>query len=153
MIEANVEIENKFWIKELKIPKKYFTPKLSKIRKIIKFFKKKNIIFSICLTNSLNVKKLNKKFRKKNKPTDALAFPFYTLKYLKMKKEKKIYIGDIAVSYEIIKSRSKNNNFFTEFDKVWVHALLHLIGYNHIRNKDFFIMQSIEKKILSSLYK
>ena len=30
----------------------------------------------------------------------------------------------------------KKKNFFLEFDKVWVHGLLHLIGYNHIKNKD-----------------
>lgn len=152
MIKANVEIDNKFWIKKIKNPEKYFVLKLNKVKKIVKLFKNKNIIFSIFLTSSLKIKKLNKKFRKKNKVTDALAFPFYNLKSLKLKKEKKIYIGDIAVSFEIIKNRSKKKNFFIEFDKVWIHALLHLIGYNHVKNKDFFKMQNIEKKILNSLF-
>ena len=111
----------------------------------------KNITFTILLTNSLNMKKLNKKFRKCNKPTDVLSFPTFSLSNLKSMKEKKIYIGDIATSYEIINFRSKKNNFSLEFDKVWIHGLLHLIGYNHIKNKDYFKMNKIEKKILNSI--
>ena len=64
-------------------------------------------------------------------------------------KEEKIYIGDIAISYEIITKRSKNSNFFLEFDKVWVHGFLHLIGFDHIKNKDYFKMEKLEKRILN----
>ena len=63
-------------------------------------------------------------------------------------KEKNFYIGDIATSYEIINSRSQKNNFFLEFDKVWVHGLLHLVGYDHIRDQDYYKMNKIEKRIL-----
>ena len=151
MIKVNVEINHKSWHKKIKSPKKYFKSKLKKISKIVPFFRGKNITFTILLTNSLNMKKLNKKFRKCNKPTDVLSFPSFSLSNLKSMKEKKIYIGDIATSYEIINFRSKKNNFSLEFDKVWIHGLLHLIGYNHIKNKDYFKMQRIEKRILNSI--
>ena len=151
MIKVNVEVNNKSWHKKIKNPKKYFIKKLKKISKIVKFFNSKNVIFTILLTNSSNMKKLNQKFRRKNKSTDVLSFPFFSTKNLQSIKEKNFYIGDIAVSYEIIKLRSKNNNFFLEFDKVWVHGLLHLVGYNHIKNKDYFKMSGIEKRILNSL--
>ena len=151
MIKANVEVNSKFWHKKIKNPKKYFSRKLKKISKIVKFFKGKNITFTILLTSSLNMKKLNKKFRNQNTPTDVLSFPFLSSSNLKLTKQKKIYIGDVAISYEIINSRSKKNNFFLEFDKVWVHGLLHLIGYNHIKNKDYFTMNRIEKKIINSI--
>ena len=149
MIKVNVQVENKVWYKKIKNPKKYFNKKLKKITKTFKFFKKKNITFTILLTNSLKMKKLNKKFRKINKSTDVLSFPFFSLKKLKLIKEKKIYLGDIAISYEIIKSRSKKDNFLLEFDKVWVHGLLHLLGYNHIRNKDYYKMNKVEKKVIN----
>ena len=71
---------------------------------------------------------------------------------LKFIKQKKLYIGDVATSYEIINSRSKKNNFLLEFDKAWVHGLLHLLGYNHIKNKDYFKMNKIEKRILNSIH-
>ena len=152
MIKVNVEIDNKSWHKKIKYPKKYFNKKLKKIAKIAKFFKEKNITFTILLTSSLDMKKLNKKFRNQNKSTDVLSFPFLSSSNLKFAKQKKFYIGDVATSYEIISSRSKKNNFFLEFDKAWIHGLLHLIGYNHINNKDYFKMNKIEKRILNSIH-
>jgi len=149
MIKVNVEVNNKSWHKKIKNPKKYFIKKLKKISNIIKFFKGKNITFTILLTNSLNMKKLNKKFRNQNKSTDVLSFPFLPSNNLKFTKRKKFYIGDVAISYETINSRSKKNNFHLEFDKAWVHGLLHLADYNHVKNKDYFKMNKIEKKILS----
>ena len=151
MIKVNVEISSKSWHKKIKNPKKYFNQKLKKILKIVKFFRKRNITFSILLTNSLNMKKLNKKFRNCNKSTDVLSFPFHSSNDLKLIGQKNFYIGDIAISYEIINSRSKKNNFLLEFDKVWVHGLLHLIGYNHVKNKDYFKMNKVEKIILKSI--
>ena len=151
MIKVNVEVNSKSWHKKIKNPKKYFGKKLKKISKIVKFFKGKNITFSILLTNSLNMKKLNKKFRNRNKSTDVLSFPSFSLNNLKFIKKKNFYIGDIATSYEIINSRSQKNNFLLEFDKVWVHGFLHLVGYDHIRNQDYYKMNKIEKRILNSI--
>ena len=149
MIKVNVEIKYKSWHRQIRNPKKYFNEKLKKISKFISFFKKKNVTFTILLTNSLNMKKLNKKFRKRNKSTDILSFPSFTSKNLKLIKEKKIYIGDLAASYEIIYLRSKKKNFVTEFDKVWIHGLLHLLGFDHKRNKDYFKMNRLEKRFLN----
>ena len=150
MIKVNVEINNKSWHKKIKNPKKYFNLKLKKISEVVKFFKNKNITFTILLTNSLNMKKLNNKFRKRNKSTDILSFPTFSKKKLNSIKDKKIYIGDLAASFEIINLRSKKK-FLMEFDKVWIHGLLHLIGYDHIRYKDYYKMNKIEKRILNSI--
>ena len=151
MIKVDIKVKSKSWNEKLKNPKRYFNKKLKKISKNIKFFKNRKITFTILLTNSLNMKKLNKKFRKKNKSTDVLSFPSFSPKKLKLIKEKEIYLGDIATSYEIIKSRVRNKNFHQEFDKVWVHGLLHLVGYGHIKNKDYYKMNKIEKRILNSI--
>ena len=149
MIKVNVEINHKSWHKKIKSPKKYFSQKLNKISKIVKFFKNRNTIFTILLTNSLNMKKLNKKFRNRNKSTDVLSFPYFSENNLKFSKKKYIYIGDIATCYEIINFRADRNNFHLEFDKAWVHGFLHLVGFDHIKNKDYFKMSRIEKKILN----
>ena len=151
MIKVNVEVNSKSWLKKIRNPERYFSKKLKKISKIVKFFKGKNITFTILLTSSLNMKKLNKKFRNQNTSTDVLSFPFLSSNNLKFIKQKKLYIGDMATSYEIINSRTKKNNFLLEFDKAWVHGLLHLIGYNHIKNQDYSKMNKIEKRILNSI--
>ena len=57
MIKVNVKINNKSWHKKIKNPKKYLNKKLKKIPNIINFFKNKNIVFTILLTDSLNMKK------------------------------------------------------------------------------------------------
>jgi len=150
MIKVNLEIDYLPWCKKIKSKENYFNKKLRKISKIVPLFKNKNIIFTILLTNTLRIKKLNKKFRNLNKSTDILSFPFFSKKNLKSIKYKKIYIGDIAASYEIINKRNKNN-FLLEFDRVWIHGLLHLIGYDHKKNKDYSKMNKIEEKILNSI--
>jgi len=149
MNNVNVEVNSKLWLKKIKNPKKYLNKKLKKISKNIKFFKNKNITFTILLTNSANMKRLNKKFRKINKSTDVLSFPSFSAKKLKLIKETEIYIGDVAVSYEFIYLRSKKNSFSKEFDKVWLHGFLHLIGYDHIKNQDYYKMNKIEKRIIN----
>ena len=78
-----------------------------------------------------------------------MSFPYFSQEKFKLGRKKNVYIGDIAICYEIINIRSKKTNFFLEFDKVWVHGFLHLLGYDHIKNKDYFRMNKIEKIILN----
>ena len=148
MIKIDVLIKDKNWKKYLSDPTRYLNKQAKKIN-LKNHFKYRLLNISIMLTGNNDIRTLNKKFRKHNKSTDVLSFPFYSLKNLKLIKNKKIYIGDIAISYEIINSRSKNGNFFVEFDKVWVHGLLHLLGYNHTKDKDYLKMYRFEKKILN----
>ena len=150
MISVNVLVDHKKWKKSLNKPQLFFDKILRRFPKKYTFSNKK-VNFTLLLSNNTNIKKLNNKFRKRNKPTDVLSFPAFSKQKLKSIKNKKIYIGDIVTSYEIINSRSVKKNFFVEFDKVWVHGLLHLIGYDHIRNKDFYKMNKIEKRILNSI--
>ena len=70
---------------------------------------------------------------------------------LKIKKKNNIYLGDIAISYEIVNKRSKKSLFDYELDKMWIHGYLHLSGYNHIKNKDFKKMSRKENLIFKQL--
>jgi probable rRNA maturation factor len=149
MIKVNVILDNINWKNYLKNPSNFIKKKILFLNKQNKLYKKNILIFTLLLSGSKEIKNLNIKFRNKNKSTDVLSFPFLPLNILKFTKKKILYIGDIAISYEIINFRSKKSNFFLEFDKVWVHGLLHLIGYDHIKNKDFSKMNKIERKILN----
>jgi len=146
MIKANVILDNSIWKRKIKNPQKYIEKKLKILSKIYSVKKKKQE-FNLLLTNNRKMKNLNKKFRSKNKPTDVLSFP------LKNFLSKNIYLGDIAVSYEIINKRSKKSNFFLEFDKIWIHGYLHLNGYKHKKNKDFNQMKTKEDLIIKHFYK
>ena len=144
MIRANVFVDFPKWKNKIKNPTKYLLKKIKKLQKI-SYFKGKNQEFSILLTNNQKMKKLNFKFRKKNKVTDVLSFP------LNHKIKKNIYIGDIAIGFEIINKRSKISDFSYEFDKMWIHGYLHLIGYDHKKNKEYEKMSKKEKLILNFL--
>ena len=146
MIKANVISGYSNWKKIIKKPNDYLKKRL-KILSKKPLFVKKNHEFSILMTNNKKMKYLNLKFRKKNKPTDVLSFP------IKIKVKKTLYLGDIAISYEIIKKRSKKTNFFLEFDKMWIHGYLHLIGHDHKKLNDFKKMYKKEKLILNYFHK
>ncbi len=150
MINADVVVENKLWNKKIKSPSKYIK---KKIKKIFKFnlLKRRRFSLTILLTDNSKMKYLNKKFRNKNKTTDVLSFPNLSTADFKKKTNTEIYLGDIALSYEIINRRSKDSNFNLEFDKMWIHGYLHLLGYNHKKFKDYKIMKKTEDKILKIL--
>ena len=154
MIKADVLITNKNWKKYITAPDLYIKKKLKKLEKKTNFFEKNNYNFTILLSGDLEVKKLNIKFRKKNKTTDILSLPFHKKKFLSkiLKKNKiKIYLGDIIINLNKIKYLKKNENFPLNFDKIWVHGLVHLLGYRHKSNFDYFIMKKLENKLLQSV--
>ena len=146
MIKANVILGHFEWKKKIKNPSNYFKNKLKKLSKL-PFFRRKKQEFSILLTNNKKMKNLNFKFRKKNKTTDVLSFPLNN--YI----NRNLYIGDIAISYEIINKRSKLSNFFLEFDKMWIHGYFHLIGYDHKKLEDFKKMNKKENLVLNYFHK
>ena len=146
MIKANVISGHSNWKRFLIKPNDYLKKRLNKLSKAPSF-KRKNHEFSILLSSNKEMKKLNHQFRKKNKITDVLSFP------TKIRNKKKIYVGDIAISFEIIKERSKDTNFHLEFDKTWIHGYLHLIGYDHKKINDFKKMLRKEKLILKYFHK
>lgn len=144
MIKCNVVLDKKIWTKKIKKPDIYFKKKITKLSKFTNF-KNKNYEFTIFLTNNEKMKNLNLKFRNKNKVTDVLSFP------LKIKFKNKLYLGDIAISFEIINKRSKLSYFDLELDKMWIHGLLHLNGYDHKNLKDYKKMLNKEKSIFNYL--
>ncbi len=151
MIKIDVFVKDENWKKYISKPDKY----LNKKAKLINFkkglIKSRNINFSILLTGNKEIKLLNKKFRKKNKTTDVISFPYYTLSETKknLKNKNYIYIGDLALNlYKINKSKK---NFKKEFNKLWIHGFLHLLGYSHKKNNDFYQMKKLEDKIFEQI--
>jgi probable rRNA maturation factor len=148
MIKINVITNDNKWLKYLKKPNFYLDKKIKKLNLKLKEFKKNHIFFTILLSGNKEIKDLNKKFRKKNKTTDILSFPYHTKVELnkKLKTEKEIYLGDIIINLYKIKDKNIKKNFRIEFDRLWIHGLMHLFGYVHKKNKDFEKMNKIEKK-------
>jgi len=148
MINIEVVSENKLWSKKIKKPEIFFNTLAKVFPKKYRFIKKK-VSLTILLSNNKNIKKLNKKFRNKNKSTDVLSFP--AEKKINIKKSP--YIGDIVVSYEFMNKPKVLNilEFNIKVTKIFIHGFLHLLGYDHIRLKDFKKMLIEEKKIYKTI--
>ena len=148
MINIEVVSENKLWSKKIKKPEIFFNTLAKVFPKKYRFIKKK-VSLTILLSNNKNIKKLNKKFRNKNKSTDVLSFP--AEKKINIKKSP--YIGDIVVSYEFMNKPKVLNilEFKIKVTKIFIHGFLHLLGYDHIRLKDFKKMLIEEKKIYKTI--
>jgi len=150
MIKINVVTNNLNWYRFIKIPDNYIERKIKKLNLKNKNYKKNIIFCTLLLSNTKAIKKLNSKFRKKNKSTDVLSFPFHNEKNLKkiIKNEKEIYLGDIIINLNRVRSKNNMKNFKLEFDKLWIHGLIHLFGYDHKKKKDFSEMNQVEKDYL-----
>ena len=153
MIKINVITNNNDWFYYIKKPNSYLDKKIKKLNTKLKKFKKNQIFFSLLLSGNKEIKYLNNKFRKKNKTTDVLSFPFYKKKDLekKLKIKEDVYIGDIIINLNKIKNKNIKKSFRIEFDRLWIHGFVHLFGHDHKKNKDFERMQIIEKKYFNSI--
>ncbi len=148
MIRINVFSEEKAWSKRLKNKDIFF-------KKICKAFPKKyqflneKVTLTLLLSNNQNIKKLNKVFRKKNKSTDILSFPLNK----KIKISKNTYLGDIIISYNYLdKPRSQNlKSFKKKVTKLFIHGFLHLLGFDHKKNKDYSKMLKEENLLFKSV--
>jgi rRNA maturation RNase YbeY len=133
--------------KSVKLP----TTELKKIISIIlKSLRAEKAVIGVSLVDDKTIRELNKKYRKKNKPTDVLSFAF----------EKEVgarcnvplqnnLIGDVIISVEttIIQAKDYKHSFEKEFKILLIHGVLHLLGYDHIKEEDFVIMKKKEKEV------
>jgi len=152
MINIEVFSDEKAWSKRIK-KKEFFFKKICKAFPKKYKFLNKEITLTLLLSNNKSIKKLNKNFRDKNKSTDILSFPFDK----KIKILKQTYIGDIIISYNFMnKPKSQNSkNFKIKTIKTFIHGFLHLLGFDHIKDKDYkkmlkeenYIYQSVVSKI------
>ena len=149
MINAEIVIDSINWKKKLKNSDLFFN-------KILKSFPKKyryngrKVILTVLLSNNKKIKQLNKKFRKKDKPTDILSFPFGK------KISKNIdYLGDIIISYDFINKPNSLNifQFKDKLAKIFIHGFLHLVGFDHIKDSEFKKMNKEELKIYNLVKK
>ena len=150
MISIDVVSESNLWSKKIKRTDVFFNSLVKFFPKKYRFIKKK-VSLTILLSNNKNIKKLNKKFRNKNKATDVLSFP--SEKKINIKKSP--YIGDIVISYDFMNKPKtlSTQEFKNKVTKIFIHGFLHLLGYDHIKLKDFKVMLIEEEKIYQIIKK
>ena len=150
MISIDVVSESNLWSKKIKKTNVFFNSLIKVFPKKYRFIKKK-VSLTILLSDNKNIKKLNKKFRNKNKATDVLSFP--SEKKINIKKSP--YIGHIVISYDFMNKPKVLSvlEFKNKVTKIFIHGFLHLLGHDHIKLKDFKVMLIEEEMIYQTIKK
>ena len=150
MISIDVVSESNLWSKKIKKTNVFFNSLIKVFPKKYRFIKKK-VSLTILLSDNKNIKKLNKKFRNKNKATDVLSFP--SEKKINIKRSP--YIGDIIISYDFMNKPKVLSvlEFKNKVTKIFIHGFLHLLGHDHIKLKDFKVMLIEEEMIYQTIKK
>ena len=104
---------------------------------------------SVLLTNDEEIRELNKKYRKIDKPTNVLSFSITSdtiVNELRM-------IGDIVISKEKILSEAKDQNktFNDHLAHIVIHGFLHLLNFTHDSKEDSTIMENKEAELLKMI--
>lgn len=113
---------------------------------------------SITLTNGENIKEFNAKYRNIDKETDVLSFPMFEKEEIDNKIKNNDFqnydvLGDMIVSIPRVEEQSKEygHSFERELAYMVVHSFYHLMGYDHIEEKDKQVMRPKEEYILNNL--
>lgn len=137
--------------------KKYnrYQPILLKLtKKTFKHLKiNNNYVIDLDFVTSSEIKKINYQYRKINKETDVLSFAFLELKKgeVKIKSKTPQFLGEIIISTHKIEAQAKElkHTFLYELSYLYLHGLLHLLGYDHVHNeKEKKVMFNLEDQIL-----
>ena len=145
-------IINKSFEKKLKL----IVEQIIKNNKALGFENKFSI--SILFTGDKKINQLNKKFRKINSPTNVLSFPSTPLNininnFLDLDSNSSIFLGNIVISSDTLIKEANNEKKIEEDHLIhlFIHGVLHLLGYDHETSYDAKIMETLEIKILKCL--
>lgn len=114
----------------------------------------KNLYVNVVLTDSKNIKNINKEHRGIDKETDVLSFPMYEKEELKnIQLDNEDILGDMVISIQKVDEQSKEygHSFERELAYMVVHSFYHILGYDHIKEEDKKEMRLKEEFILEKL--
>mgnify|MGYP006210473685 CR=1 FL=1 len=148
MLKIEINVDNYQWKKAIPDFSKHINQAAKKTIKSVLKNSNPNFELSILLTSDKEIKRLNKLYRNKNKKTNVLAFPMNDNINKSL-----VQLGDIVVSLETIIVEAKKFRIARKkyLCKIIIHGLLHILGYDHIDDNDFFVMDRLEKEILNKI--
>jgi len=114
---------------------------------------KTSISVSIIITSNRYIQKINKDYRDKDYPTDVISFPNEEDDFPQLDEEIR-ELGDIYISIERAEEQFEeySNSFEEEMNRLLIHGILHLCGYDHERSpEDEAEMEKMERELMKSL--
>ena len=115
----------------------------------------KNFVLNLVLSDDQTVHQLNKQFRNIDRPTNVLSFaniddPFFDET---LKSAEDIELGDVIMAFETLSKEADELEISLKdhFCHLWVHGMLHILGYDHIKDNERLEMEAREVEILKKL--
>lgn len=110
----------------------------------------------ILLTTNATIKKYNAEFRNKDKATDVLSFPFHHIPAgtkIKPLSDDEKNLGDMIISIQYVQGAAKKlgTTFEKRMNRMLIHSLCHLLGYDHIQDDEFAVMIKKEKALAKAI--
>jgi len=127
------------------------------VEQMLHLLKYQDFDIGIWLTTNQTIRKYNFTYRKKNKATDILSFPYHTnLKpgqIIKIETDEDKNLGDIIISLEFAQKDAikLKHNLSKHLNMLLAHGIAHLLGYDHKTDNDYLEMQKVEQKLLESI--
>jgi len=117
---------------------------------------KRSYNLGLLLVDNKFIKKLNKKYRGIDLPTDVLSFSLYDKKRMTIDSPDKIlYLGDVIISIDEVKKQSQKAGcvFQSELVDLLIHGILHIVGFTHDKENNQKKMDNFSQKIINKLIK
>lgn len=104
----------------------------------------------LVLTDNTQMQKLNSRYRGKDKATNVLSFHNQEMEDGVQMEPDKNYLGDIFIGYEVLVIEAKDLKISEKerFAQLFVHGLLHLLGFDHEKVDEVTEMETLEDKIV-----
>ncbi|OGH86256.1 MAG: rRNA maturation RNase YbeY [Candidatus Magasanikbacteria bacterium RIFOXYC12_FULL_33_11] len=125
-----------------------------KIQEIVFYVLKKNKkdgLISVNIVGDKKIREINKNYRGKDKVTDVISFALEEGENFFQMGEKDF--GDIFICLPQIKRQAKENNISAreEMTRMLVHGVLHILGFDHMKEKDAKTMFAMQEKFVKNL--
>lgn len=141
-----------------------FEDKLNKIHTFVFDYLKQDrqkLKVNLFFVSKMKIKNLNSKFRNINKTTDVLSFPYTNCKPNQIilldeyknfvnYEDNTLDIGDVFICLPVAKQKAKEYKFSLsdEVGFLYIHALLHLFGHDHVNEDEQKTMEDLQQKIM-----
>ncbi|MFZ9036180.1 MAG: rRNA maturation RNase YbeY [Francisellaceae bacterium] len=121
---------------------------------VLDFADIKDAIISIKIATVEEIQSLNHQYRHKDQPTNVLSFPFELPAGIPEADQLKNFIGDIIICPYVLAQEAKEQKKTTEahWCHIFIHGILHLIGYDHIIEDEAIEMEHIEITLLKQFH-
>ncbi len=113
-------------------------------------FKIDTISFDIVFTDDVEIRTINKEYRKKDSATDVITFALFADDDSKFVFDKRAELGEIIISVETA-ARQAVFGLEKEIATLICHGILHLIGFDHLTDEDYNFVVSIQEKVTAKL--